>query len=76
MSDSFPGTRRGLSSLCECTGSISGLSAVGVPDELDVTIFASKSLGLLAGGGGGSRETHMCDGERRGEEGHRAGVWV
>lgn len=74
MSDSLPGTRRGLSSLCERTGFISGLSAVGAQDELDVTTFASRSLGLSRAGG--SRETHMRDGERRGEEGQRTGVWV
>lgn len=72
MSDSFPETRRGLSSLCECTGFISVFSAVGAQDEVDVTTFASKSMGLF--GGEGSRETHMREGERRGEEGQRAGV--
>lgn len=79
MSDSFPGTRRGLSSLCECTGSISGLSAVGVQDELDVTIFASKSLGLFGGEAPGRptcvmereegrRDTGLESGFRRGTQ--------
>ena len=51
---------------------ISVFSAVRAQDEVDVTTFASKSLGLFRGEG--SRETHTGEGERRGEEGQRAGV--
>ena len=51
---------------------ISVFSAVRAQEEVAVTTFASKSLGLFRGEG--SRETRTHEGERRGEEGQRAGV--